>query len=222
MLVTGDGRLRGAAGQAHAQCLDRGGHGVGRVHAATGARAGDGLGLDGLEFGVVDLVIGTGADRFEHRDDVEFLVAVAAGQDGAAIDEDGRAVQSGDANHAARHVLVAAPNGDEAVKALAADDCLDRVGNDLARHQRVLHALGAHRNAVRDGDGVEDDRLAAVSVDAFGGIIGQFVDVHVAGRHHTPGRGDADLRFGEILVGETDGVQHGAAGGALHAVDDLG
>jgi hypothetical protein len=37
-------------------------------------------------------------------------------------------------------------------------------------------------------------------------VIRQFVDVHIAGRDHAPGRGDTDLRFFEIVVAETDGV----------------
>ena len=35
------------------------------------------------------------------------------------------------------------------------------VGDDLARHQRVLHALGAHRHAVGDGRRAEDLRRCA-------------------------------------------------------------
>jgi hypothetical protein len=94
----------------------------------------------------------------------------AAGHDAAAIDEDGGAVEAGDGHHAAGHVLVAAADGDEAVEILAGDDGLDGVGDDLAGDQGVLHALGAHGDAVGDGDGVEDDALAAGAVDARLGV----------------------------------------------------
>ena len=50
----------------------------------------------------------------------------------------------------------------------------------------------------------------------------RLVDVDVAGRDLAPGRGDADLRFGEILGLEADGVEHGTAGGALGAVEHDG
>ena len=80
----------------------------------------------------------------------------------------------------------------------------------------------AHRDAVRHGDGVEDHRLGAGAVDAGRGRRGQLVDVHVAGRDLAPRRADADLRLGEVVAREADGVEHGAPGGARRAVDDGG
>ena len=53
-------------------------------------------------------------------------------------------------------------------------------------------------------------------------IVCQLIDVHVAGRHHAPGRGHPNLGFGKILIAESDGVQHRAARRSLHAIDDLG
>jgi hypothetical protein len=123
--------------------------------------------LDRLQFGVVDLV-GVLARRPRRRRRCRrFSPVVHAGQDGAAVDEDAGAVEARHGHDAAGHVLVAAADGDEAVEALAADDGLDGVGDDLAGDERVLHALGAHADAVGDGDGVEDDGLAAGGVDAL-------------------------------------------------------
>ena len=101
---------------------------------------------------------------------------------------------------AARHVLVAAADRHEAIHSLAADDRFNGVGNDFAGNQRVFHPLGAHRDAVGNGDGIEDDRFAACGVGAGFGLARQFVDVHVARRNHAPGRSDADHRLGEILL----------------------
>ena len=58
----------------------------------------------------------------------------------------------------AGHILVAAADGEQAVHARGAANGLDRVGDDFARDQRILHALGAHGDAVADGDGAEDLR----------------------------------------------------------------
>ena len=66
----GNGILGGAVGQAHAQGFDGAGHGVGGVHAAAGTRAGNGAGLDSLEFLVVDALLGVRADGFEDGNDV--------------------------------------------------------------------------------------------------------------------------------------------------------
>ena len=42
--------------------------------------------------------------------------------------------------------------------------------------------------------------LAAGGIGALRRRVGQLVDVHVAGREHAPGRGDADLRLLEVAV----------------------
>ena len=47
----------------------------------------------------------------------------------------------------------------------------------------------------------------------------RFVDVDVARRDLAPRGGDADLRTGKILTLEADGVEHGAARGAVGAVE---
>ena len=65
------------------------------------------------------------------------------------------------------HVLIAARDADQAVKAVAARDQLDGIGDHLARDQRRLHAFGAHGDAVRYGDGVELHRRAARLADAL-------------------------------------------------------
>ena len=121
---------------------------------------------------------------------------------------------------AARHVLVAATDGHQSVETLRPHHGLDRIGDHLARDQRIAHARRAHRNAVRDGDGIEQHALAAGGIGAGCRLARQLGDVHVAGGEIGPGRGDADLRLGEILIGEADRAQHGARGRLLDAVHD--
>ena len=162
------------------------------------------------------------ADGFEDGDDIGRLAAVQAGDDGAAVDEDGRAVEACHGDGAAGHIFVAAADGDEAVEAFGAGHRFNRVRDDLARDERVAHARGAHRDTIRDGDGAEDDRLAAGRVGALDSFVRQPVDVHVAGGDHRPGRGDAHDGLGKVGVGEAHGPEHGSAGGAVGAVYDDG
>ena len=184
----------------------------------------DDAGLDDLQARVIQFARGVLADGLEDGHDVALLLRlwIQAGQDRAAIDEDRRAVEPGDGHEAAGHVLVATADGHHAVEALAAGDRLDGIGDDLAGDKGVLHALGAHGDAIGYGDRVEDDGFAAGGIGAGRGFAGEAVDVHVARGDHAPGGGDADLGFFEIGAGEADGVQHGAAGGALGAIDDEG
>ena len=44
---------------------------------------------------------------------------------------------------------------DVGVVPLGAHHGFDRVGDQVARLQRIAHAVGAHRDAVADADGVE-------------------------------------------------------------------
>ena len=106
----------------------------------------------------------------------------------------------------------------EAIHAAATDDSFDGVGDDFARHERILHAFAAHRDAVGDGDGVKDNRLATASVRTFLGFNREFINVHVARRDVAPGGRDADDGLLEIGLGEADGIKHGARSGAFRAV----
>jgi len=123
-------------------------------------------------------------DRLKHRDNVG---VASAGFDGAAINEDGRAVETRHADQATGHVLVTTTHSNEAVEAFAADHGFDRIGDDLPRHQRILHTLGAVGDTIRHGDGIEDHRLAASGIGAFLGFFRKFVDVHIAGGDIGPG-----------------------------------
>src|SRR6266511_1087515 len=78
---------------------------------------------------------------FERADDRQIAALVPSGADRAAVDEDRRNVHPGDGDHRARHVLVAAANGQQAVHALGRTHRLDRVGDDLAGDEAVAHSL---------------------------------------------------------------------------------
>src|SRR5205807_726634 len=140
----GYGRERRVERQRHAHRLDGGAHGVGGVHAAAGAGTGAGLALDLVNAGRVELARLVLADRLEDRHDVDIrAVGPGAGEDAAAVDEDTRHVEPGHRHDAAGHVLVTTADGQDAVVVHAAGDDLDAVGDDLARHQAVAHALVA-------------------------------------------------------------------------------
>ena len=85
--------------------------------------------LDFEQFRVADTAGGMAAHRFEHRDDVATL---RAGLDGAAVHEHGGTIEARDGHGAARHVLVAAADGDEAVETFGAHHGFDGVGDHFA------------------------------------------------------------------------------------------
>jgi hypothetical protein len=162
------------------------------------------------------------ADGLENGDYVHRLVPVDAGQDGASVDKDGRPVEAGNGDHAARHVLVATADGHQAVKAFRTCDRFNAVRNDLAGHQAVAHTLGPHADAVRNRDGTESHRLATGFGSPARRVISQLVNMDVAGSQVTPGRGNADLRLLEIFILEPDSAEHPAARGTVESIDDRG
>ena len=133
-----------------------------------------------------------------------------AGSYRPAVHEHARTIEARNGHGATRHVLVATAHGNDAVKALSSNDSFDGVGDDLARHERIAHAGRAHRNAIRDSDGVEQHCLAAGGISTGRCLLGQLADMHVARGDIGPGAGDTDLRFAEVGIGKAHGPQHGA------------
>ena len=84
----------------------------------------------------------------------------------------------------------------------------------------AFHALGAHGDAVADGDGVEFHGCAAGGADAFLHFDDQVAQVVVAGHRLDPRIGDADDGFGQVLIGESDGLEHGTGRRAVASLTD--
>ena len=92
-------------------------------------------------------------------------------------------------------------------KELPASDEFDGVGDDLAGDQARLHALGAHGDAVVDGDGVELHRRAAGLANALLDGLGDLAQMEVAGADLGPGVGDADDGLVQVFFAEADAAE---------------
>jgi len=189
-----------AAGQAHTQRLNGRGHGIGGVHATTGTRSGNGGFFNLLELDQIHVPAGMGPHGFEHGNDIGMALTR---QNSAAVDKHTGAVESGQTDQTTGHVLVAATNGHQPIKALAAGNRLNGIGNHLARHQRILHALGAVGDAIRNGDGIEYHPFTTGAVSPFTGPLCQLADMAITGCHLAPGGSDAHLWLAKVLVGKT-------------------
>ena len=97
----------------------------------------------------------------------------AARKNGSAVNKDGGTIQPRHGDEAARHVFVASADGDDSIEALAPGHGFDRVGNDFAGHEGVFHAFGAHRNAIRDRDRVENRALPSGIIDSRCGFTSE-------------------------------------------------
>ena len=211
---------RGGTHWREAEELQRGRHGVGGVLRAACAGAGAGVERNLMQFFVVDCAGGVLADRFEHVLNGEVTaVVVASGRDGTGVERDGGNVDSRHRHGGGGDGLVAAADDNGGVEGVADGAELDRVGDDLARDERGFHALGAHRDAVGDRDGVDLHRGAAGLADTAHDVLRELTVGEVAGHRADPRVRNHHQWLGERFVVEADGVELGSGGGAIGAVD---
>ena len=90
---------------------------------------------------------------------------------------------------------------------MPASDQLDRVGDDLAAHQRGLHALGPHRDSVGDGYRVELHRIRARFADAGLERDRQLTQAEIARHRFEPRVRHADEGLLDVLGGQADRVK---------------
>jgi hypothetical protein len=199
------------------QRLNSGRHSIRRVHASTCTRPWTRMLQDLLALFLCDLIVYVLSIGLESADYIQGRASrrLLARTDSPSVDHDGRPVQATHGHDTTRHVLVAARQGNQAVVPLTPHGSLDRVGNQVARLQRVSHARRPHGDAVGHADGVEAVAHAVGRHDAPFDLFGQVEQVHVAGVALVPDGADADLRLVHVLFLEAGGVQHGLRG-ALH------
>ena len=185
---------------------------------AAGTRTGVAFDLD--EFLFIDLVRTVLTHRLEGAHDVEVAAVVVSRLDRPAIHEDRGDIQACEGDHRTRHILVASAECKHAIHALGTADRLDGIGDDLTGHEGELHPLGAHRDAVADSDDAEDLRHRPRLAERILSPVREIIQPDVAGGQSAVAVGNADDRFGEIVVTETDGTEHGTVRGALDALRD--
>ena len=98
------------------------------------------------------------------------------------------------------------------------DHVFDAVGDELARRQRIEHAVMAHGDAVVDGDGVELLGDAAGRLDLARDQLAEVLQVHVARHELGEGVDHRDDRLAEIAVLHAGGAPEAARAGHVAAM----
>ncbi len=181
-------------------------HRVGCVLAAARARARARRQLQILQLLVRHLTGGVFADRLENVLDRHVHALVLAGHDRPAIEQHRRNVHPRQAHRSARNRLIASDDRHQRIEHVPVRRQLNRVGDDFTANERRLHALRAHRDAVRDRDRVELHRRSAGVTHALLHPLGQVAQVVVARHRLDPCIGDADDRLRQFLIAESDRV----------------
>src|SRR5260370_24748166 len=142
-----------------------------------------------------------------------------AGSDRTAIENESGNVQASERHDAAGNCLVAADENHECIEKISARDKFYRVGNHFTADQGSFHTLGAHGNAVGNGNRVELERRSARFADTVFYMLREFAHVIIAVADFDPGIGDADERLREVFVLKARSTKHGAGTGAAGAFD---
>jgi len=106
------------------------------------------------------------------------------------------------------YIFVTAGNGNVSVVPLRSHNGFDAIGNEVPGLQAVAHTSGAHGYGVADADGVETEGNHAGGGHTFADSFGEAEEMHVACVSLIPDRGDADLRFRHVLLGESYAVEN--------------
>ena len=130
---------------------------------------------------IVDDICLVGADRLEHLGQRDLAPVHDAGEHGTAADDDRRDVHPDRCHDHAGDNLVAIGDKHDAVQHMGGDHRLDAVGDELARRQRIVHAVVSHRDAVAHSDGRNEHGGAAREPDARLDGVRELVEVDVPG-----------------------------------------
>lgn len=103
---------------------------------------------------------------------------------------------------------------------MRADYGFDAVGDDLAAGQAVLHAGVAHRDAIVDADGVEQERHAAGRAYSVLYDDAELIEVNMAGDDVDVAVGNGDKRLAKIFFLHACRAQQAAMRRPLHAFLD--
>ena len=204
------GQNGAVAGQRQADGLRQVVHRVGREHSRTAAAAGTGTVLNLLQVGIAH----GGVAALNHGyHQVQVLALVLTGLHRTAAHEYRRNVQSHGGHQHARCNLVAVRDAYHGVRLVAVHHIFHRVGNDVARWQRVEHAVVSHGNAVVYGDGVELSGIAAHFFYLFLYYLSCLVQMSMSGHKLSERVNDGDDRLAKLLAFHAVGHPEGACAG---------
>ena len=182
-------------------------HGVRRILPAAGARPGTRRILNSKKFVIADAARRIGPDGFEDILDNYVFTLVFSRQHGPAIEDCAGDVQAQQRHGSSGYGLVAGNERDDAVEHVPSGYQFDRIGNHFPADKRSLHALGAHRDPIADGNGVELHGRSAGFTNSARHVDGQLAQVVVARHRADPCVCDSDDGLFQVFVGKTDGLQ---------------
>ena len=145
------------ARQSHTDSLGKRVHGIGCEHARAASASRTRALLNLLQFVVGNGLVGT----LDHScDEVGILAVPSSSLHRSARAEHGRDVKAHRRHKHTRSNLVAIGNANHSISLVGVDHVFHRVGDNVARRQRIQHTVVSHSDTVVNGDGVELGSIA--------------------------------------------------------------
>ena len=177
-------------------------HRVGGEHARTAATARTGAMLQFCQLLVAHLGVGA---LHHGRNQVGILATPVPSLHRSARAEHRGDVQSHRCHQHAGCHLVAVGDTDHGVGLVGIHHILHRVGDDVARGQRVEHAVVAHGNTVVDGDGIKLSSIAAHLLNLFTNNLANFMQVRMTWHKLRERIDNGNNRLAKLLLFHTGG-----------------
>ncbi len=136
---------------------------------------------------------------FKSGNDVQLFSFPVSTGNGAAIHHNSRAVQPAHRDKRTGHVFITPHNGNQRIVIVCTAYGFNRVGYDLATHQRVAHPFRTVADSIAYANGIEDQSHQFIIPYSRFHLLCKFVQVHVAGVAVKARTDDTHLRFGEIV-----------------------
>ena len=181
----------------------------------------DRLDLRSAQFLVADPSCRIRADCFEHILHRQRATLVLARHDRAAVQDHARERSGAAAPSRAPGIVLS-----QATSATMPSNMCPRATSSIESAIRsrltsdAFMPFRAHRDAVADRDGVELHRRAAGGSHTLFHLHGKLAKIVVARHRFDPRVRDADDRLFQILVGESDSLEHGARRSTVPALRD--
>ena len=213
------GHHRAVPRQRQAERLGEAVHRIGGEHARAGAAGRTGRTLEHRDVGVGHFAVRRGDHRVDEVDAARSRRELDLARFHRSAGNEHRGdVEAHRRHQHARRDLVAVRDAHQRIGAMGVGHIFDAVGDELARRQRVEHAVVAHGDAVVHGDGVEFLGDPARGLHLPRHQLAEVLEVHMTGHELGEGIGDGDDRLAEIAVLHAGCAPKAAGAGHIAAV----
>ena len=192
--------------------FNRSTHRISCEHASTASSSWTRIFFNRCELLFINLAARNLTDSLKSTHNSEVTTSKFPRLNGSPIDKDRGNIHTCHRQHGARHIFIAATNGQNTIHALAIACRFNRISDHLTAHQGIFHSFGAHRNAITHSDRAKHLRHSPCLSSRVFGTSGQSIQSHVARSDRAVAVCDPDDWLAKIIITKTNRSQHCSIG----------